>query len=356
MNELLSKIVHPKLQDNVLDIMKTETLPLVIFGGGSMSYSVRKVLKSNGIPIAACWIDHAESTDVDGIPVMSIDEILDKYGTVNVVFGHSQYELADTVVNKEGIHRCFCLVNVCYGQWEHVSYEFVQEHIKDYYETYRHLDDELSRECMAAFLNCKVTEDFHYLLPVCREKASYFENPFFEIGESESVVDIGAYDGDTIREFLSVKNRYKQIYAIEPESNNFNKLKQYVNHEKLHNIQMFQCGCWKSNTDLYFYKDKESSGLRLSGGEKIKVYKLDDLLVGQKVTILKINFFDGVCETLDGAANIIKTQMPRIVIMVGFDEWGLIRIPQKIKELNSNYKISLRYASAMPARLILFAY
>ena len=83
---------------------------------------------------------------------------------------------------------------------------------------------------------------------------------------------------------------------------------------------------------------------------------MDDLLSGNDVTIIKINFLNGVCETLDGAANIIKKQMPKLVIMVGFDEWGLIKIPKKVKELNSNYKISLRYASAMPARLILFAY
>lgn len=351
-----SKIVHPKFQKNIIEIMKTEALPLVIWGAGSMSYSIRKILKSNGISLTACWVDHAESTDVDGIPVMSIDEIIDKYGTVNVVFGHSKYELADTIVNREGIHECFCLVNVCYGQWDHLSYEFVQDHIKDYYETYRYLNDELSRECMVAFLNCKLTEDFHYLLSVCREKASYFENPFFEIGESECLADIGAYDGDTIRDFLSIKNNYSQIYAIEPESENFNKLKQYVAREKLHNIQLFQCGCWGSNTILCFQEDKESSGLGAKGREKLKVYKLDSLLSGKDVTIIKINFLNGVCETLDGASNIIKKQMPKLAIMVGFDEWGLIKIPQRIKELNPDYKISLRYASAMPARLILFAY
>ena len=354
--EFSSNIVHPKLENNILAAMKAETLPLVIWGAGSMSYSVRKVLKKNGIPVTACWIDHAKSTDVDGIPVMPIDEIVDKYGTVNVVFGHSKYELADTIANKEGIHKCFCLVNVCYEQWNHLSYKFVRDHIKDYYETYQHLEDELSRECMVAFLNCKMTEDFHYLLPVCREKAGYFENPFFEIGESECLADIGAYDGDTIREFLFAKKRYNKIYAIEPESENFNQLKQYVDREKLHNIQLFQCGCWNSNTVLCFHEDKESSGFDSSGKENLKVYKLDDLLSGNDVTIIKINFLNGVCETLDGAANIIKKQMPKLVIMVGFDEWGLIKIPKKVKELNSNYKISLRYASAMPARLILFAY
>lgn len=92
---------------------------------------------------------------------------------------------------------------------------------------------------------------------------------------------------------------------------------------------MFQCGCWNSNTVLCFHEDKESSGFDSSGKENLKVYKLDDLLSGNDVTIIKINFLNGVCETLDGAANIIKKQMPKLVIMVGFDEWGLIKIPKK---------------------------
>lgn len=93
------------------------------------------------------------------------------------------------------------------------------------------------------------------------------------------------------------------------------------------------------------------------GGEtKLKVYKLDDLLKNKKVSIIKINFLTGVCETLEGASGILKEQMPKLMIMAGFDEWGLIQIPQMIKAINSHYKIAIRYAAAMPARLILFAY
>lgn len=356
MNEFFSKIVSPKMQKNLLKEMQNESLPLVIWGGGSMSYSVRKILAYWGITAVACWIDNADVTEIDGISVMSIEAIIEKYGMVNVVFGHSKYELADDIVHREGVNKCFCLVNVCYEQWNHLSYEFVDAHKEEYYMTYKCLADSLSRECLVAFLNCKLTEDFHYIVPVCKEQVSYFVNPFFEIGESENLVDIGAYDGDTIREFLRVRDSYNQIYAIEPEYKSFCDLKAYVERENLQNIKMYQCGCWNANTVLNFRKDEESSSVGSDGEEKLEVHKLDDLIEGQEVSMIKINFLNGVCETLDGAADILKKQMPKIMVMVGFDEWGLIRIPQKIKEINPNYKISLRYAAAMPARLILFAY
>lgn len=356
MNEIFSKIVSHDLQNNILEEMKKEELPLIIWGGGSMSYSVRKILKRNNIPISACWIDNSDIIELDGIPVMPIEEIIKKYGMVNVVFGHSKYELADDVVKKEGINKCFCLINVCYEQWNHLSYEFVKKHAKDYFITYNLLEDELSKECMVAYLNSKLTEDFRYLLPVCSQTASYFENPFFEIGDKENFVDVGAYNGDTIREFLQTKNSYNKIHAIEPEQQSYSELKEYVINRKLMDIELYQCGCWNSNTVLHFQKDEESSRLEMYGEEELKVYKLDDLLQGQTVSIIKINYLNGVCETLDGSYNIIRQQKPKLIIMVGFDEWGLIKIPQKIKELNPNYKVALRYASAMPARLTLFAY
>lgn len=356
MNNLKKKISSSELQTDILDEMKKESLPLIIWGGGSMSYSIRKILSYKGITVTACWIDNAKVTELDGIPVMSIEEIIKKYKMVNIVFGHSKYELADDILQKEGINKCFCLVNVCYGQWNHLSYEFVDAHKEEYYMTYKCLEDEFSRKCLIAFLNCKLTEDFHHILPVYEKGISYFTNPFFEIGDSENLVDVGAYDGDTIREFLGVKDSYNQIYAIEPECKSFYKLNEYVKRENLKNIKLYQCGCWNTNGILNFQEDEESSGLELNGKEKLKVYRLDDLLNGQDVSIIKINFLNGVWETLEGSANILTEQMPKIIATVGFDEWSLIRIPLKIKEINPNYKISLRYAAAMPARLILFAY
>lgn len=351
-----SKISSSEMQRDILEEMKKETLPLVIWGGGSMSYSVRKILRHKGIAVAAYWIDHADIAELDGIPVMSIAEILQKYKRINVVLGHSKYELADDLLRKEGINKCFCLVNVCYEQWNHLSYKFVDAHKEEYYTTYKCLEDELSQKCLVAFLNSKLTEDFHHILPVYEKGVSYFANPFFEIGDAENLVDVGAYDGDTIREFLEVKKSYNQIYAIEPEYKSFCRVKEYVKRESLKNIKLYQCGCWNANTVLNFREDEESSGLGLNGNKKLEVYRLDKLLNEQDVSIIKINFLNGIWETLDGSADILAEQMPKIIVMVGFDEWSLIRIPLKIKELNPQYRISLRYAAAMPARLMLFAY
>lgn len=162
--------------------MKEERLPVVILGTSSMSYGIRKILRKEGIEVVACWTNNYKGTEeIDGIPVMNFDAIVKKYKIFIVVFGHSKYELADSVVQNPAVHRCFCLVNMCYGQWKHLSYDFVKNHIEDYFWTYEELEDDLSKESLIGWLNRKSTEDFHYLLPVCREKTLILLNHFLKL-------------------------------------------------------------------------------------------------------------------------------------------------------------------------------
>ncbi len=323
-----------------------------------MSYSIRKILKENDIVISACWIDDCGKGEViDGIPVMDIRDIQETYKQFNVVLGHSKYELADEIqIRYKAIKKVYCLVNVCYGQWKHISMDFVKIHIDDYLKSYNLLHDEKSKKCFIAYLNCKLSEDYHYLVDLCKKEVSYFRNPFFDISEKENYVDIGAYDGDTIRDFLDVAKTYETIYAIEPEDESFRKLERYVEGNSLENVELYKCGCWDDNTILKFSDDEESSSIGESGENQLQVYRLDDMLQGKEISIIKINFLNGVRETLKGAEKILKQQKPKLIITIGFDEWGLINIPPLINSINSEYKLSLRYASAMPARLILFAY
>lgn len=352
----LRKIKKPEDNTGILEKMKSQKLPLIIWGGGSLAYSVRRLLRREGLSITACWIDCCKRGErIDGIPVMELDEIHQKYGRVNVVCGHSRYELADDVKNKYAfIEEVYCLVNVCYGQWKAITYDFVESHVNEYFKTYELLEDEKSRECMIAYLNCKLNEDYRYLLPCCGEKAGYFRNPFFKMTEYEDYVDVGAYDGDTIREFLGTVSSYNNLYALEPEKDSYAKLVEYGKREGLKNIFYFPYGSWKEDTFLCFEENEESSGIGTGEGD-LQVYRLDTLLANKRVTMIKINFLAGVAETLQGAAGILKEQKPKLAVTVGFDEWGMIRIAQAIKELNPDYKIDLRYAASMPARLILFA-
>lgn len=336
--------------------LKKSNLPCILYGAGSMSYSVKKILDANGISINAILLDNPTYSYIDNVEVLSLSDICKKYPLFNIVFGHSRYELSEKLMLIKNVANCFCLLNVCYGNWNHLSSSFVKANIREYYSSYVLFEDKLSRESFKAYLNSKIAEDWKYLIPVSKERVSYFCNPFFKISASETYVDAGAYNGDSIDDFLSVTDSFCSIFAFEPEKESYEILEKKVNNLNNRDIHIYNYGLFDRDTSLFFSEDKESSSIISRSNKSIIVKKLDDVIKGAQVSLIKINYLHGVSETLFGAQEILKTQKPKLAIMVGFDEYQIIRIPQIIKSINPSYKLSLRFASAMPSRLVLFAY
>lgn len=357
--EFMERIQQPDSEADLIEKLKKEPLPIVMWGVGSLAYNVKRLLERNGIKLACCMVDGTvNKEEYEGIPIYSRDVVVEKYPEFALVFGHSYYEEREEIQEKcPAVKRCYCLVNICYGQWERMKYSFVKEHAKEYRDSMLLLEDGLSKECLLSYLNCKLTEDVGYLFPCMREKASYFRNPFYAVTAEEDFVDVGAYTGDTLEEFLNATSgKYSHVYAFEPEKEAYTELAEFVEKRSLDNISLYGCGCWKESTVLCFSENEESSGItEKDSSVTISVVALDEILKGKKLTLIKINFLDGVYETLEGAKQILCEQKPKLVMTVGFDEWALIRIPQLIRRLNPEYKLYLRYVAAMPARLLLFA-
>ncbi|WP_022759225.1 hypothetical protein [Butyrivibrio fibrisolvens] len=341
----------------LIEVLKNDKLPVVLWGNGSLSYSVKKYLEENGINIDAVWINKRNPEDDIPDNCMDYGQLVKKFDYFNVVCGHSRYDLAESTQNSyAGIHRIYCFTNICYGQWNCISKRFIMEHIQEYEYTFELLEDDYSRLCMSAYLNCRNNENFEFIIPFSYEAASYFSNPFFQINDHEVYLDVGAYNGDSIREFVkSVNGRYQKIYALEPEVNSFSELSGYIKKCGLKNVEAYNNGCWNEDTTLSFQLNAESSSV-CNDGISIKVKRIDEQFNHYGISLIKINFLHGVLETIEGAEGILKELKPNMVVTVGFDEWGLITIPKTIKRINPDYKLSLRYASPMPARLLLFAY
>lgn len=47
---------------------------------------------------------------------------------------------------------------------------------------------------------------------------------FLRLCDDESYLDLGAYNGDTVLEFIQKTGKYKSITAVEPDNKSFKKL------------------------------------------------------------------------------------------------------------------------------------
>ena len=91
----------------------------------------------------------------------------------------------------------------------------------------------------------------------------------------DTIVDCGAYDGDTYKEFVKSNIKFKKYIALEPDKINFNLLKKVSSSKKL---TALNAKIGKKKTKAKFYFSGEQSTIK-----KGTKYDLVDVLVGDQI-------------------------------------------------------------------------
>ena len=73
----------------------------------------------------------------------------------------------------------------------------------------------------------KLTGDIKYLWESESDKRDVYEN-LLDCKNIHSYLDLGAYNGDTVREMLFYNPALKKAIALEPDARNFRKLTEYA--------------------------------------------------------------------------------------------------------------------------------
>lgn len=127
--------------------------------------------------------------------------------------------------------------------------DFITENKEQIESAYSLLADDLSKKVYENILKFYYTGRIDLLPPVTTDKDEAFGN-ILNLGENESYVDLGAYNGDTIDEFLHYTNgSYKRIIAFEPNAKNFEKLKLHC--KGMANVSLWQLGSYSKTRSLY---------------------------------------------------------------------------------------------------------
>ncbi len=213
-------------------------------------------------------------------------------------------------------------------------------------ETYGMLSDKKSQDVFYATIHHVLDSKCHpdTMLNVC-ERNQYFPPDFITLSERERFVDIGAYDGDTIRDFVDRTNgRFGQIFAFEVDAVNFKALQENVRKmPERERIKIFNLGIWDDECDITYSIGKSQSTVGVAGDGISHVMPLDSILKDENVTFIKMDIEGAEPQALRGASNIIREQTPKLAICVYHDFRHLWEIPIYINSLASKYRIYLRH-------------
>ncbi len=215
--------------------------------------------------------------------------------------------------------------------------------------SYSYLEDDLSKKAFNDVIAFKLTGKIDYLRSCTSSKDEVFEN-IIKLSPEEMYVDLGAYNGDTIRELLHYAGSFKKATAFEPSKKNYAKLMKYLDEAKLTNVNAINIGVSDEEKVLTF-KSGSGRGSMIceNSTEEIKLNSVDNILNGEACSYLKMDVEGAEYEAILGAINTIKTHKPKLNIAIYHRNDDFFRIIHLIKEICPDYKIYVRHHEYIPA-------
>ncbi len=343
---MIEKIV----EKNVWDILKSTPLPIVIYGMGNGADMVIDKLNESGVEVADIFASDkfVRGQFFRGMQVKKYSDICREYDDFFIVMSFAVHD-DETIENVFRMSKEHPLVapDVPVADDEFFTREFIQQHDAEFDEAYSLLADEKSRENYIKILNFKVSGKIEYLFDAEEEKDNIYKN-VFNLSDEEVFVDLGAYDGDTIVEFIdNCQGKYKKIFAFEADEKNFKKLTK--NTENLSAVTAYNLAAWDKKDTLLFEKKKgRNSKLSSSGNVSVKADSVDNV-INEKITILKMDIEGSEYKAIKGAEKTIKAYKPKLYICAYHRNSDMFRLPLTINSIVPGYKFYFYHHRYIPA-------
>jgi FkbM family methyltransferase len=226
-------------------------------------------------------------------------------------------------------------------------------------EAFRLLHDEGSRRVFIGSLRFRGLADLTVLNDEDGDD-QYFPAGVFKPLAEESLVDCGAYDGDTLQSFVS---RYgasgcKAYFGFEPDPDSFNRLTKRCDDIGFapERIILKNAATWGRNEVLRFAADATMmSHITKAEGTNVEAVALDIALVETAPSFITLDVEGAEAEMLLGAQSLIKSHSPVIAACVYHKPHDLSELPRLIRDLNPSYTFFLRNHGCGGFELALYA-
>jgi FkbM family methyltransferase len=225
--------------------------------------------------------------------------------------------------------------------------EYCTEHEDEIQQVYQSLADERSRQIYANIINFKISGNPAYLMDQVDTKDEIW-NRVLQPTNHEIYVDLGAYNGDTIREMLEyTRGKYHRIVAVEPDKKNYKKLVKFVGDTP--SVQCYQCTAWCVDTELPFGAKAGRQSAVAADGIMTPARSVDNLLAGNPLTLLKMDVEGAEREALWGASRSIARFAPKLMISLYHRNEDIFELPLLVKRINPRYRLFIRHLPYIPA-------
>ena len=222
------------------------------------------------------------------------------------------------------------------------------------------LDDQLSKEVFLGLITFRETANPIHIKPA--NFIDYF-HPQVKPEQGDHIIDGGAWHGDSSLDFSHQLKGECKIYAFEPDSENYEKLKKTITKENIgHSVIPVNSGLYDKKATLFFKKEAENDmqfQVQTEQSEhKIEVTSIDKFVtenVINSIEFIKMDIEGSEIMALKGAKQSIQKDQPKLAICIYHEFDDLWKIPLLVKQLNPNYKLYIGHHSQNLFDTVLYA-
>jgi len=309
---------------------------IVLFGAGNLGRKIANRLRQEGINPIAFADNNAKlwGSTIDDITVYSPEDATQRFGKGAAFIvaiwspgSHHRFSETSKMLRKLGCVKVVSFVPfywkyaddflpICFMNLPHKIYSSSE----DIRRAFRLMANEESRQNFVTQLKWRTVENYDKL-PPCTAEVQYFPEHLFHFSKEEVFVDCGAFDGDTIQEYVAHHgNDFSRIFAFEPDPVNFEKLAKYVDslpRETKTKIVLDQKAVGRQAEILRFATTGTASSLiRQDGDIEVESISIDEVMQQYDPTYIKMDIEGAEIDALLGAQKCIKKKLPALAICV----------------------------------------
>ncbi len=356
--------------------------PILLYGMGNGADKIIAVCEAYGIPVADFFASDGfvRGHSFHGKVVLSFSEACEKYGAENMIvllsFASSRPEVLETIQRVASACEMYIPdVPVC--GTELFNAEFYESHLHEINAARALFADEESRRVYDGIIQYKLTGRMDILRTTESHPADAYRH-ILHAEEFLTVADLGAYNGDSIRDLRQYAPRLRNVIAMEPDRRNFRKLTEYATTLReagdTLTVHPVQAGAWSHTATLTFHgSGNRNAGLTDVPTEargsilpstadnpyfgktaEVPVTALDtvaeEIFGGHThIDYIKYDVEGAETEALLGSRAIIQRDAPALLVSAYHRSADLFRLPLLVHELNPDYRLYLRRMAGVPA-------